>query len=83
MKSTSDKLLATKKTETVEKIMSWQRSDLYETELTIERSETLVSLHLSRDYNITTTRHQVLVRMITALAISSFPLEFTVTLLKY
>ena len=69
MKNASEKLLATKKTETIEEIMSWKRSGCYETKMTIERPETLVALHLSRDCNITTTRHQVPVKMITALAI--------------
>ena len=83
IKNASDKLLATEKTKTTEEIISWQRSGRYETKMTLERPETLAALHLSRDYNITTTKHQVLVTMITALAISRFPPEFTVTLLKY
>ena len=82
MKNASDKLLATEKIEIAEEIMSWQRSGHYETEMVVERPETLAALHLCRDCNITTTRHQVLVRMITALAMSSFPPEFTVTLLS-
>ena len=73
MKSASDKLLATKNTETTEEIMSWQRGGRYETKLTIERPKTLTTLHLSLECNITTTRHQVPVNMITALAISRFP----------
>ena len=81
--NTFDKLLATEKTETVEEIMSWQRSGCYETKMTVERPETLAALHLSYDCNITTTRHQVLFKMITALAILWFPPKFMVTLLKY
>ena len=83
MKSASDKLLATENTETIEEIMSWQRGGRYETKLTIERPKTLTTLHLSLECNITTTKHKVLVMMITALAISSFPPYFMVTLLKY
>ena len=83
MKSASDKLVAPEKTKTAEEIMSWQRTSRYETELTVERPETLMALHLSRDYNITTTRHQVLVKMIITLSISRFPSEFRVTQLNY
>ena len=39
MKNASDKLLATKKTETTEEIMSWKRSGCYETKMTVEIPE--------------------------------------------
>ena len=83
IKNASYKLLATEKTETVAEIMSLHRSGRYDIKMIVERPETLMTLHLSRDYNITTTKHQVPDTMITALAISRFPPEFAVTLLKY